>query len=231
MNSLLFIEDDTAIRSALRLALEDEGYVIVEAKDGAEGLAKFAESAPDLVLLDLRLPDISGFEVCRQLRQHSIVPIIMVTAQTDTHDLVAGLEAGADDYVTKPVVAKELAARIRAALRRTHLVDTTGSVSATRITRFGDIELNRELNVVSKSGIEVSLTKTEFNLLCEFADHPGMVMSRDQLLERVWGYEYLGDSRLVDAHIRRLRVKIEDQPMNPSLIHTVHGMGYRLIAK
>jgi len=231
MNSLLFIEDDTAIRSALRLALEDEGYVIVEAKDGAEGLAKFAESAPDLVLLDLRLPDISGFEVCRQLRQHSIVPIIMVTAQTDTHDLVAGLEAGADDYVTKPVVAKELAARIRAALRRTHLVDTTGSVSPTRITRFGDIELNRELNVVSKSGIEVSLTKTEFNLLCEFADHPGMVMSRDQLLERVWGYEYLGDSRLVDAHIRRLRVKIEDQPMNPSLIHTVHGMGYRLIAK
>jgi len=231
MNSLLFIEDDTAIRSALRLALEDEGYVIVEAKDGAEGLAKFAESAPDLVLLDLRLPDISGFEVCRQLRQHSIVPIIMVTAQTDTHDLVAGLEAGADDYVTKPVVAKELAARIRAALRRTHLVDTTGSVSPTRITRFGDIELNRELNVVSKSGIEISLTKTEFNLLCEFADHPGMVMSRDQLLERVWGYEYLGDSRLVDAHIRRLRVKIEDQPMNPSLIHTVHGMGYRLIAK
>jgi DNA-binding response OmpR family regulator len=231
MNSLLFIEDDTAIRSALRLALEDEGYVIVEAKDGAEGLAKFAESVPDLVMLDLRLPDISGFEVCRQLRQHSIVPIIMVTAQTDTHDLVAGLEAGADDYVTKPVVAKELAARIRAALRRTHLVDTTGSVSPTRITRFGDIELNRELNVVSKSGIEVSLTKTEFNLLCEFADHPGMVMSRDQLLERVWGYEYLGDSRLVDAHIRRLRVKIEDQPMNPSLIHTVHGMGYRLIAK
>ncbi len=231
MNSLLFIEDDTAIRSALRLALEDEGYVIVEAKDGAEGLAKFAESASDLVLLDLRLPDISGFEVCRQLRQHSIVPIIMVTAQTDTHDLVAGLEAGADDYVTKPVVAKELAARIRAALRRTHLVDMTGSVPPTRITRFGDIELNRELNVVSKSGIEVRLTKTEFNLLCEFADHPGMVMSRDQLLERVWGYEYLGDSRLVDAHIRRLRVKIEDQPMNPSLIHTVHGMGYRLIAK
>ncbi len=122
MHSLLFIEDDTAIRTALRLALEDEGYTVREARDGAEGLAKFAETTPDLVLLDLRLPDISGFEVCRQLRQHSIVPIIMVTAQTDTHDLVAGLEAGADDYVTKPVVAKELAARSRAALRRTHLV-------------------------------------------------------------------------------------------------------------
>jgi DNA-binding response OmpR family regulator len=231
MHSLLFIEDDTAIRTALRLALEDEGYTVREAKDGAEGLAKFAEATPDLVLLDLRLPDISGFDVCRQLRQHSIVPIIMVTAQTDTHDLVAGLEAGADDYVTKPVVAKELAARIRAALRRTHLVEPTSVVSATLVSRFGDVELNRQLSVVSKNGIELSLTKTEFNLLCEFADHPGMVMSRDQLLERVWGYEYLGDSRLVDAHIRRLRVKIEDQPMNPSIIHTVHGMGYKLATK
>jgi len=195
MHSLLFIEDDTAIRTALRLALEDEGYTVREAKDGAEGLAKFAETTPDLVLLDLRLPDISGFDVCRQLRQHSIVPITMVTAQTDTHDLVAGLEAGADDYVTKPVVAKELAARIRAALRRTHLVEPTSVISATLISRFGDVELDRQLSVVSKNGIELSLTKTEFNLLCEFADHPGMVMSRDQLLERVWGYEYLGDSR------------------------------------
>ncbi len=231
MHSLLFIEDDAAIRTALRLALEDEGYLVVEAKDGAEGIKKFLEMTPDLILLDLRLPDISGFEVCRQLRHFSIVPIIMVTAQTDTHDLVAGLEAGADDYVTKPVVAKELAARIRAALRRTHLVETSGAVDSTSISRFGDIELDRELSVVSKAGSELRLTKTEFSLLCEFADHPGMVMSRDQLLERVWGYEYLGDSRLVDAHIRRLRVKIEDQPENPTIIQTVHGMGYRLIAK
>jgi len=231
MHSLLFIEDDTAIRTALRLALEDEGYTVHEAKDGTDGLAKFADLNPDLVLLDLRLPDISGFEVCRQLRQHSIVPIIMVTAQTDTHDLVAGLEAGADDYVTKPVVAKELAARIRAALRRTQLVEPSSVVGGVHIQRLGDVELDRQLNVVSKNGIELSLTKTEFNLLCEFADHPGMVMSRDQLLERVWGYEYLGDSRLVDAHIRRLRVKIEDQPMNPTIIQTVHGMGYKLVAK
>ena len=231
MHSLLFIEDDTAIRTALRLALEDEGYTVREAKDGADGLAKFAEMTPDLVLLDLRLPDISGFEVCRQLRQHSIVPIIMVTAQTDTHDLVAGLEAGADDYVTKPVVAKELAARIRAALRRTHLVEPNSIATETHMQRLGDVDLDRQLSVVSKNGIELSLTRTEFNLLCEFADHPGMVMSRDQLLERVWGYEYLGDSRLVDAHIRRLRVKIEDQPMNPTIIQTVHGMGYKLVAK
>ena len=229
MHSLLFVEDDTAIRTALRLALEDEGYTVHEAKDGADGIAKFADLNPDLVLLDLRLPDISGFEVCRQLRQHSIVPIIMVTAQTDTHDLVAGLEAGADDYVTKPVVAKELAARIRAALRRTQLVEPTSAGGGIHIHRLGDVELDRQLNVVTKNGIELSLTKTEFNLLCEFADHPGMVMSRDQLLERVWGYEYLGDSRLVDAHIRRLRVKIEDQPMNPAIIQTVHGMGYKLV--
>jgi len=229
MHSLLFVEDDTAIRTALRLALEDEGYTVHEARDGADGLAKFADLNPDLVLLDLRLPDISGFEVCRQLRQHSIVPIIMVTAQTDTHDLVAGLEAGADDYVTKPVVAKELAARIRAALRRTQLVEPTSAGGGVHIHRLGDVELDRQLNVVTKNGIELSLTKTEFNLLCEFADHPGMVMSRDQLLERVWGYEYLGDSRLVDAHIRRLRVKIEDQPMNPTIIQTVHGMGYKLV--
>jgi DNA-binding response OmpR family regulator len=231
MHSLLFIEDDTAIRTALRLALEDEGYTVREAKDGADGLAKFAENTPDLVLLDLRLPDISGFEVCRQIRQHSIVPIIMVTAQTDTHDLVAGLEAGADDYVTKPVVAKELAARIRAALRRKQFVEPHVVGGGVHVQRFGDVELNRQLNVVHKDGVELSLTKTEFNLLCEFADHPGMVMSRDQLLERVWGYEYLGDSRLVDAHIRRLRVKIEEQPMNPSIIQTVHGMGYKLVSK
>ncbi|TSA51544.1 MAG: DNA-binding response regulator [Actinobacteria bacterium] len=231
MYSLLFIEDDAGIRGALRLALEDEGYAVLEAPDGATGLAMFERDKPDLVLLDLRLPDISGFDVCRQLRQHSIVPIIMVTAQTDTHDLVAGLEAGADDYITKPVVTKELAARIRAALRRTQLAEPSKTSISSSVSAFGNVELDRELSVVRKGGIELRLTKTEYHLLCEFADHPGMVMSRDQLLERVWGYEYLGDSRLVDAHIRRLRVKIEDQPMNPEIIHTVHGMGYRLISK
>ena len=229
MHTLLFVEDDPAIRGALRLALEDEGYEVVEAEDGQTGLRLFAEQQIDLVLLDLRLPDISGFEVCRQLRQSSIVPIIMVTAQTDTHDLVAGLEAGADDYVTKPVVAKELAARIRAALRRTSLTESSSTNSANEVSHFGDVQLFRELSVVRKAGVEVSLTKTEYNLLAEFANHPNMVLSRDQLLERVWGYEYLGDSRLVDAHIRRLRVKIEQQADDPKIICTVRGMGYRLI--
>jgi DNA-binding response OmpR family regulator len=226
VNSLLFIEDDDAIRLALRLALEDEGYEVREAANGAEGLAEFGEREVDLVLLDLRLPDMSGFDVCRSLRAASIVPIIIITAQTDTYDMVAGLEAGADDYVTKPVVPKELAARIRALLRRVHRQESSTSP---RSARFGDVELRREQGVVLKAGKELSLTKTEFRLMCEFADHVGAVLSRDQLLERVWGYEYLGDSRLVDAHVRRLRVKIEDQPDDPRLIVTARGIGYRLI--
>jgi DNA-binding response OmpR family regulator len=223
---LLFIEDDDAIRLALRLALEDEGYEVREAANGAEGLAEFDHHDTDLVLLDLRLPDMSGFDVCRSLRASSIVPIIIITAQTDTHDMVAGLEAGADDYVTKPVVPKELAARIRALLRRVHRQE---SATTPRAARFGDVELRREQGIVLKAGKELSLTKTEFRLMCEFADHVGAVLSRDQLLERVWGYEYLGDSRLVDAHVRRLRDKIEDQPDDPRLIVTARGIGYRLI--
>ena len=226
MTSLLFIEDDDSIRLALRLALEDEGYDVREAEDGRTGLQLFAREEPDLVLLDLRLPDISGFEVCRTMRKSSIVPIIIVTAQTDTYDLVAGLEAGADDYVTKPVVPKELAARIRAALRRVQLHESSSTPPA---SRFGDVELRREQGIALKHGEELNLTKTEFRLLCEFADHAGMVLSRDQLLERVWGYEYLGDSRLVDAHVRRLRVKIEDHPDDPKLIVTARGIGYRLL--
>lgn len=227
MNTLLLIEDDDQIRLALRLALEDEGYEVRDAPDGRSGLAAFHGSEPDLVLLDLRLPDMSGFEVCRALRAMSIVPIIMVTAQTASEDMIAGLEAGADDYVTKPIVPKELAARIRAHLRRVHLQNVQGASTTADV--FGDVELRRDQGVVFKGGRQVPLTKTEFHLLCEFADHPNIVLSRDQLLERVWGYEYLGDSRLVDAHVRRLRVKIEDQPDDPHLIVTVRGIGYRLV--
>ena len=227
VNTILFIEDDDQIRLALRLVLEDEGFSVTEAADGRSGLAAFHAAEPDLVLLDLRLPDLSGFEVCRALRAMSIVPIVMVTAQTDTNDMVAGLEAGADDYVTKPVVPKELAARIRAHLRRVQL---QGDVQPNLdVETFGDIELRREQGIVTKAGREISLTKTEFHLLCEFADHPNIVLSRDQLLERVWGYDYLGDSRLVDAHVRRLRVKIEDHPDEPRLVVTVRGIGYRMV--
>lgn len=228
MARILLVEDDPGIRAALGLALEDEGYEVVQAPNGRLGLALAASEQPDLVLLDLRLPDVSGFEVCREIRQRSNVPIIIVTAQTDTHDLVAGLEAGADDYVTKPVNTKELAARIRAALRRL-VRETTGRLPD--VVRFGDIELRRDAGTVSKSGSEVALTKTELRLLMEFVEHPNMVLSRDQLLERVWGYDYLGDSRLVDAHIRRLRVKIEDTPNEPRHIVTARGLGYRFHAE
>jgi DNA-binding response OmpR family regulator len=227
MESLLFIEDDDGIRLALSMALEDEGYEVRQAPTGESGLVEFRRTPPDLVLLDLRLPDMSGFDVCRALRSESIVPIIMITAQTDTHDMVAGLEAGADDYVTKPVVPKELAARIRALLRRVQL---QGKATTPTATRFGDVEVRREQGIVLKGGEELSLTKTEFRLMCEFADHAGAVLSRDQLLERVWGYEYLGDSRLVDAHVRRLRLKVEDQPDDPKLIVTARGIGYRLMS-
>ena len=227
VQKLLFIEDDDHIRTALRLALEDEGYAITEAVDGITGLKAFDLEPIDLVLLDLRLPDLSGFEVCRLLRAKSLVPIIIVTAQTDTHDLVAGLEAGADDYVTKPVIAKELAARIRAALRRTTLTSSMPG-SNDRFT-VRDIELRVQQGIVLKSGAEILLTKTEFRLLQIFLENQNNVLSRDQLLEIVWGYEYLGDSRLVDAHIRRLRVKIEDSPDDPKIIVTVRGMGYRLL--
>jgi DNA-binding response OmpR family regulator len=226
METLLFIEDDDGIRLALSMALEDEGYSVREAANGADGLASFRQSPPDLVLLDLRLPDMSGFDVCRALRAESIVPIIIITAQTDTHDLVAGLEAGADDYITKPVVPKELAARIRASLRRVAL---HGKATTPQASVFGDVEVRREQGIVLKGGVEVNLTKTEFRLMCEFADHAGAVLSRDQLLERVWGYEYLGDSRLVDAHVRRLRLKVEDHPDDPRLIVTARGVGYRLM--
>ena len=183
----------------------------------------FEDAEPELVLLDLRLPDISGFEVCRQLRSSSIVPIIIVTAQTDTYDMVAGLEAGADDYVTKPFVAKELSARIRALLRRAR----TSEVSSPHL-RFGDLEIVPEEGVVQRNGEEVHLTKTEFRLLVELASSPGRVFSREVLLERVWGYGYFGDGRLVDVHVRRLRTKIEADPANPRHVVTVRGLGYKL---
>jgi DNA-binding response OmpR family regulator len=226
MNKLVLIEDDDEVREALRLSLEDEGYDVVEAADGRRGLDVVNATAPDLVLLDLRLPDLSGFEVCRRLRARSLVPIIVVTAQDDTHDLVASLEAGADDFVTKPVVTKALSARIRALLRRAGYQEVDQSVPR----RFGDLEIRETEGVVLRHGEPLALTKTEFLLLCEFANHPNQVLSRDQLLERVWGYEYLGDGRLVDAHIRRLRTKIEIDPDKATRLVTVRGLGYRFHA-
>ncbi|HTT86650.1 MAG TPA: response regulator transcription factor, partial [Acidimicrobiales bacterium] len=191
---LLVVEDDERIRASMRLALEDEGYEVDEASSGEEALVRFADQPADVVLIDLMLPGIDGFECCRHLRRTSAVPIVMVTARTDTHDVVAGLEAGADDYVTKPFVAKELAARIRALLRRARSMDEPS------VLTFGDIEVRPDEGTVERSGDEVHCTRTEFRLLCELATNPGKVLSREQLLDRVWGYDYFGDGRLVDVH-------------------------------
>ena len=223
VSRILAVEDDARIRAALQLALEDEGYEVEAVEAGEDALVAFSRAPADLVLVDLLLPGMSGFDVCRELRKTSDVPIVIVTARADTHDVVGGLEAGADDYVTKPFVVKELTARLRALLRR---VNTT--VVAPDRHNFGDVEVLPESGVVRRDGQDVPLTKTEFQLLCELALNTGLVLSREQLLDKVWGYDYFGDGRLVDAHIRRLRMKIESDPANPQLIVTVRGLGYRL---
>jgi DNA-binding response OmpR family regulator len=223
MSRILIVEDDKRIRSSMRLALEDEGYTVDDVASGEEAVAHFNEEPYELALIDLMLPGMDGFETCRTLRRQSTVPIIMVTARSDTHDVVAGLEAGADDYVTKPFVAKELAARIRALLRRSRTDDAGSSVIS-----FGDVVIEPDAGVVRRDGEEVHCTRTEFRLLSELAEHPGKVLSREHLLERVWGYDYFGDGRLVDVHVRRLRTKIEPDPANPRFILTVRGMGYKL---
>jgi len=222
---ILVVEDDERIRSSMRLALEAEGYDVDEAGSGEDALDRFAAQSPDVALIDLMLPGMDGFECTRAIRRQSAVPIIIVTARTDTHDVVAGLEAGADDYVTKPFVAKELGARIRALLRRARPAEEEPSSLS-----FGDLELLPDQGVLRhKDGTEVHCTRTEFRLLCELASNPNKVLSREQLLDRVWGYDYFGDGRLVDVHIRRLRTKVEPDPALPRHILTVRGMGYKLV--
>jgi DNA-binding response OmpR family regulator len=222
---ILSVEDDERIRTAVKLALEDEGWSVEEADTGEEALNAFQRQPADVVLIDIMLPGIDGFDVCRAIRRTSDVPIVMVTARADTHDVVAGLEAGADDYLTKPFAPKELSARIRALLRRARATDAT----ATHL-RFGDLEIIPDEGVVRRGGEEIHLTKTEFRLLVELATSPGRVFSREVLLERVWGYGYFGDGRLVDVHVRRLRTKVEADPANPRHVVTVRGLGYKLQA-
>lgn len=222
---ILFVEDDEAIRETTRVVLEDEGYTVDEATSGEQALEVFAQRPADCVLLDLMLPGTDGFETCRALRRRSSVPIIMVTARSDTFDVVAGLEAGADDYVSKPFEPKELAARVRAHLRRAR-----GMEEPTSAIRLGDdLEVSPEEGMVRKGGEEVHLTRTEFRLLCELSASPGRVFTRELLLERVWGYDYFGDGKLVDVHIYRLRAKIEADPANPRHVVTVRGLGYKVV--
>ena len=220
---ILTVEDDERIRTAVKLALEDEGWEVEEAETGEDAIARFTRTPSDVVLIDIMLPGVDGFEVCRSIRRQSDVPIVMVTARADTHDVVAGLEAGADDYLTKPFVPKELSARIRARLRRAR----PASPGNPRL-RFEELEIVPQEGVVTRGGDQIHLTKTEFRLLVELANNPGKVFSREDLLEKVWGHGVFGDGRLVDVHVRRLRTKVEADPANPRHVVTVRGLGYKL---
>ena len=219
---ILLVEDDPSIREITELGLRRAGFRVVTAADGTAGLARFRTERPDLVLLDVMLPGLDGLEVARQIRRDSTTPIVMLTARSDTLDVVVGLEAGADDYIRKPFELPELVARVRAALRRAR--DVLGDVGRLRL---GPLVIDPAARTVTRDERPIALTRTEFDVLLELARRPGQVFTREVLLERVWGYDFLGDSRLVDVAVGRLRAKVEAQPASPSLVVTVRGVGYR----
>jgi two-component system, OmpR family, response regulator MtrA len=221
---ILLVEDDASIREITALGLRGAGFQVDTSADGADGLDRWRRDRPDLVLLDVMLPRLDGLEVLRAIRREATTPVVMLTARADTIDVVVGLESGADDYVRKPFELPELVARVRAALRRR---GADAGDASDGLVRLGPLGIDPAGRTVTRDGVAIELTRTEFDLLVELARHAGQVVARDQLLDRVWGYDYLGDSRLVDVAIGRLRAKVEADAAEPRLILTVRGVGYK----
>lgn len=217
---VLVVDDDEALSEMLGIVLRGEGFDPVFCADGAAAVQAFRDSHPDLVLLDVMLPGMDGVAICGQIRRESGVPIVMLTAKGDTVDVVGGLEAGADDYITKPFKPKELVARIRARVRR---LDGAGSSALT----IGDLAIDVGAHVVTRDGVPLALTPLEFDLLVCLAKKPGQVFSREVLLQEVWGYRHAADTRLVNVHVQRLRAKVEHDPDHPQVVLTVRGVGYK----
>ena len=224
MTKILVVEDEESVLDPLELLLTKEGYSIVTARDGKEALEKFDQSAPDLILLDLMLPEISGTQVCRQIRSKSSVPIIMLTAKDTEVDKVVGLELGADDYIVKPYSKAELVARIKAVLRRQNNESVSSDLG---LITAGPVSIDIDRHLVTINGSTISLPLKEFELLEFLARNKGRVLTRTQLIDRVWGSDYFGDTKTLDVHVKRLRAKIEKDPANPVYIQTIRGLGYK----
>jgi two-component system response regulator RegX3 len=229
MTKILIVEDEKSFSEPLSFLLGKEGYQVEVAADGNEALIKFEKGGADLVLLDLMLPGMPGTEVCRQIRTTSNVPIIMLTAKDDEVDKVVGLELGADDYVTKPYSARELLARIRAVLRRGG--DSTAELDGGPLVQVGEIKLDVDRHIVTFKGENIALPLKEFELLEFLMRNAGRVLTRIQIIDRIWGNDYVGDTKTLDVHIKRLRSKLEADPANPELIQTVRGLGYKMELK
>ena len=225
MTRILVVEDEESLAEAISFLLSKEGFEVEIAPTGPAAIELFDKSGADLILLDLMLPGLSGTEVCRQIRTKSSVPIIMLTAKDSEIDKVVGLELGADDYVTKPYSSRELIARIRAVLRRGEILDSNVAVG---VLTVGPVRLDIDRHIIAVNGLPISLPLKEFELLEFLMRNSGRVLTRMQLIDRVWGSDYVGDTKTLDVHIKRLRAKIEKDPANPELIHTVRGMGYKM---
>ncbi|HEY0754368.1 MAG TPA: response regulator transcription factor [Ktedonobacteraceae bacterium] len=229
--TVLVIDDQENIIEFIRLGLKYEGFLVESAKDGPLGLAAAQRTNPDLIILDVMLPGMDGLEVCRNLRQNPTtrdIPVLMLTAKDGISDRIAGLDIGADDYITKPFSFEELVARIRAILRRQNRGREDGETAYGQLLQFGDLQLNTSTREVLRGARQIDLTATEYNLLHLFMSHPRQVLDRQTILHRVWGYDFLGETNIIEVYVRYLREKIEDSPSSPRLIQTVRGVGYVL---